>query len=800
MKVIKRNGRSVNFNPSKITARIRNRAEGLKVNADEMAIKVISQMADGITTTQLDTLCIEIAASKVPMHPDYSTLAARLFVTQLRKSTPDSFLECVLQTQSLTEVLSKEFVMFVTTNAKELNKLIEQDRDFNHTIFGLRTLEKSYLLRDNNQEVIERPQYMWLRVAIEVGGFNMNDIIGTYNMMSQGYYTHATPTLFNSGTKLSQLSSCFLIGNKGDSIDGLFDTMKDIAHISKLAGGIGLHIHNVRAKGSPIKGTNGKSDGVVPMMKTYNEIARWINQGGKRKGSFAIYFEPWHADVYELIELKKNHGKEEMRARDLFYAVWMNDLFMERVQNDENWSLFCPNILLKSGVILQELVGEGFKTSYEYAEAKGLATKVVRARDLWEKILVSQLETGVPYIGYKDRVNKSSNQKNIGVIQSSNLCIEINEYSDDKEQAVCNLASIALSKFVVFKSKENTPMFDYVEFRNVIHQAIRNLDNVINANYYPTKETEVSNMKHRPIGLGVQGLADVFAMMKMPFDSPEARQLNKDIFEHLYFYALEESNRLAIERDAYSTFEGSPASMRILQFDMYDEEPDLNPKLDWKDLKERIVQGGLRNSLLLAMMPTASTSQILDNNECFEPFTSNLYTRGTLSGTYVISNKHLVKDLEELGVWDEDMKNDLMRDNGSVLNIGRIPTELKERYKTAYELSMKVIIDMSADRQRFICQAQSMNLFMEGATVKKLNSMHFYAWKKGLKTGMYYLRSKSAVDAQKVTVNKGVIADAAVVLPNLIAETPIDREDFKARIEAARNAEENDEDCNMCGS
>lgn len=800
MKVVKRNGRSVVFNPSKITTRLRNRANDLKVDADSMAIKVISQMADGITTTELDTLCIEIAASMVPVHPDYSTFAARLFVTQLRKSTPESFSEAMEKIQNETEVLSPEFVAFVKQNKKALDKMIVQDRDFNHTIFGLRTLEKSYLLKGANENVIERPQYMWMRTAIEVGGFNLPDVMGSYTGMSRGYFTHATPTLFNSGTKLSQLSSCFLLANKGDSIDGLFDTMKDVAHISKLAGGIGLHVHNVRAKGSPIKGTNGKSDGMVPMMKTYNEIARWINQGGKRKGSFAMYFEPWHADVYEMIELKKNHGKEEMRARDLFYAVWMNDEFMERVKADEDWHLFCPNILKQHGIILQELVGEDFEEGYRRAVEKGLAMKVVKARDLWEKMLVSQLETGVPYIGYKDRVNLSSNQKNIGTIQSSNLCIEINEYSDDKEQAVCNLASIALSKFVV-DDKVRTPYspgvykkrFDMASFRNVVQQVIRNLDNVIDANYYPTKETKTSNMKHRPIGLGVQGLADVFAMMKIPFDSPEARKLNKDIFEHMYFYALEESNRIALDKGKYDSFQGSPASEGILQFDMYDEEPDLNPKLDWDDLKKKIIWGGLRNSLLLAMMPTASTSQILDNNEAFEPFTSNLYTRGTLSGTYVISNKHLVRDLEELGLWDEDMKNELMRENGSVLNIGRIPTDIKERYKTAYEISMAKIIDMAADRQRFICQAQSMNLFMEGATIKKLNSMHFYAWGKKLKTGMYYLRSKSAVDAVKFTV-KNIKEKKEEEIQ------PVDPNDFKAMIERGRQASENDEDCEACGS
>lgn len=797
MKVIKRNGRAVNFNPSKITTRLKNRSEGLNVKSDEMAIKVISQMADGITTEELDTLCIENAASMVTEHPDYSTFAARLFVTQLRKSTPDSFSEAMGIIQFTTDVLSREFVAFVSSNKKRLNKAIMQDRDFNHDIFGLRTLEKSYLLKNANGNVIERPQYMWLRTAIEAGGFNMDDVLESYDMMSQGYFTHATPTLFNSGAKLSQLSSCFLLANKGDSLDGLFDTMKDVAKISKLAGGIGLNVHDVRAKGSLIKGTNGKSDGLVPMMKTYNEIARWINQGGKRKGSFAIYLEPWHADIFEFLELKKNHGKEEFRARDLFYAIWTNDEFMERVKNDEDWHLFCPNVLKKNDIILQELVGEDFEEAYRIAVEKGLEVRTVRARDVWEKILTSQVETGTPYIVYKDRANLASNQKNIGVIKSSNLCAEIIEYSSDKEQAVCNLASIALNKFVSSKGKGYS--FDWNKFKKIVSQVVRNLDNVIDANYYPTKETEESNMSHRPVGLGVQGLADVFAMMKMPFDSPEARALNKDIFEHMYFYALEASRQLSIERGSYWTFEGSPASQGILQFDMYDEETSLNSKLDWEGLRRDIVKDGLRNSLLIALMPTASTSQILGNNECFEPFTSNLYTRGTLSGTYVMSNKHMVRDLEQAGLWTPEIRNGLKRDNGSVMNLP-IPTDLKERYKTAFELSMKSVIDMAADRQRFICQSQSMNLFMDNPSFEKMTSMHFYGWNKGLKTGMYYLRSKAAVNAVKITVENKVSEVSVVSVVEEVKNTPIDPNDFRAMIEAGRNAEEDDEDCVMCGS
>ena len=789
MKVLKRNNRLVNFNPSKITSRLRNLSDGLKVDADKMAVKVISQMADGITTVELDTLCIEIAASMVSYHPDYSKFAARIFVTQLWKSTPNSFSEAMNKVQETTNVLADEFIAFVEQNKEELDNMVIRARDYDHDIFGLRTLEKSYLLKDQDENIIERPQYMWMRCAIETSAYDMKQIVGAYNLMSQGFYTHATPTLFNSGTRLSQLSSCFLLANKGDSIDGLFDTMKDVAKISKLAGGIGLHVHNVRAKGSHIAGTNGTADGLLPMMKTYNEVARWINQGGKRKGSFAIYYEPWHADIYTMLDLKKNTGKEEMRARDLFYAVWMNDEFMERVEANQDWHLFCPNVLKKNNIVLQNCVGDQFKAAYNEAVEKELYTEVVSARGLWEKILESQIETGTPYIGYKDRVNKSSNQQNLGVIQSSNLCIEINEYSDENEQAVCNLASVALNKFV-FEGRKGMH-FDFRLFRTVVQQVIRNLDNVIDANYYPTKETETSNMKHRPIGLGVQGLADVFAMMKMPFDSEEARALNKQIFEHMYYYALEESNRLALTRGQYSTFEGSPLSKGQFQFDLYDEETELCGELDWEDLQKKVVYGGVRNSLMIALMPTASTSQILGNNECFEPFTSNLYTRGTLSGTYIISNKHLVKDLEEIGMWTEETRNALMRDNGSVVNLP-IPSEIKQRYKTAYEMSMKAVINMAADRQRFVCQAQSMNLFMPEASIQKLTSMHFYGWKLGLKTGIYYLRTKAAVDAVKFTVQK----EEVKVEPEVQA---VDPNDFRAMIEQGKKAqEEDDEDCIMC--
>lgn len=797
MKILKRNGRSVMFNPNKITLRIRNRAEDLNVDADKLSISVISQIAENMTTRQLDELCIETCASKVPDHPDYSILAARIFVTSLRKYTPDSFSEAVRAMYLSTSLISDEFMAFVDMNEGKLNKMIDQERDFNHDIFGLKTLERSYLIRTPEKEIIERPQYMWMRTAIEVTGYNISKVKETYDLLSQGYYTHATPTLFNSGTNNSQLSSCFLIANDDDSIIGIYKTITDCAKISQWAGGIGVHVHNVRAKGSHIKGTNGTSNGLVPMLKVFNETARYVDQGGgKRKGSFAVYLEPWHADIYDFLELKKNHGKEELRARDLFYAMWIPDEFMHRVESNEDWHLFCPNELSKAGIVLQDVHGEDFEEAYRIAIEKGLTRKIVRAHDLWERIVTAQIETGNPYMAYKDAVNRASNQKNLGTIKSSNLCIEINEYSDPDEQAVCNLASIALSKMVV-DDKMRTPhpsgrfkkRFSFTSLRDTVRVAINNLDNVIDANYYPTPETENSNSKHRPVGLGVQGLADVFAMLGIAFDSEEARALNKKIFEYMYYYALEESCRLAEIKGAYSSFNGSPASQGILQFDMYDEDVELSPELDWDALKGRIKSSGLRNSLLLALMPTASTSQILGNNECFEPFNSNLSTRGTLAGTFIISNKHLVADLEEEGLWNEEMKRKLMMENGSVQNIPEVPTYLKERYKTAYEISMKVIMEMAADRQKFICQAQSMNLFVKDASIAKLSSIHMYAWKLGLKTGMYYLRTKSAVDAKKFSLE--VEKEEEV--------EPLSQEDFAKMIEAGRNAQE-DDDCLMCGS
>tara|TARA_R110002126_G_scaffold94862_5_gene223556 strand:- start:178 stop:2574 length:2397 start_codon:yes stop_codon:yes gene_type:complete len=798
MKIVKRNGREVNFNPSKILKRIKDSAEGLKVNADELGIGIIAQMMDGITSRELDNLCIEGAAMKVVSHPDYSTLAARLFVTGLRKDTADSFSQAVDVLKTTTKQLGEEFVLYVENNKHALDSIIVNDRDFNHDIFGLKTLEKSYLLRgemvgEKEGKIIERPQYMWLRTAIEVSGFTLDysKLSKTYDALSQGYYTHATPTLFNSGTKLSQLSSCFLLSTKGDDIDGLFDTAKDCARISKLAGGIGLHTHNVRAKGSLIEGTNGKADGLLPMYKTFNEIARWINQGGKRKGSFAMYLEPWHRDIFDFLEMKKNHGKEEMRARDLFYALWTNDLFMERVISGGKWTLFCPNEILRhNGVRLQDLIGEDFKDAYLDLEESGIG-KTVAANEVWEKILVSQMEVGTPYLVYKDKANVASNQKNLGVIKSSNLCAEIIEYSSEDEQAVCNLASIALNKFVDPTVKFG---YDFKKLGQVVELAIENLDNVIDANYYPTDETKNSNSKHRPVGLGVQGLADTYALMKLPFDSQGASMINKMIFEQMYYSAVKRSMELSIEKGSYSTFKGSPASQGILQFDMYKNKTEFSLlDFDWKALKEDVVNNGLRNSLLLALMPTASTSQILGNNECFEPFTSNMYTRRTLAGEYIVVNKHLVRDLEEVNLWVPEIIQGLKANNGSIQNINEIPGYIKDLYKTSFEISQKVLINQASDRQRFICQSQSMNLFVADPNLGNLSSMHAYGWKKELKTGIYYLRGKAAANAKKFTVEtetKKVEVEEKSI--------SIEEQEYKEMLEAARNADE--DDCLMCGS
>ena len=799
MKVIKSNGRESQFNPSKITKRIKDQSKGLKVDADELAVKIISQMADRITSRQLDDLCIEGAAMKVVSHSDYSTLASRIFVTSLRKRTPETFSEAVSILKGESSQLSEEYTLYVETNKSVLNDIIRQDRDFNHDIFGLKTLERAYLLKNEKNEVIERPQYMWMRTAIEVTGYTLNfdKVMQTYNALSQGYYTHATPTLFNSGTKLSQLSSCFLLATKGDDIDGLFDTLKDCARISKLAGGIGLHVHNVRAKDSLIKGTNGKADGILPMLKTFNETARWINQGGKRKGSFAMYLEPWHADIFDFLEMKKNHGKEEFRARDLFYALWVNDLYMKRVEQDGEWTLFCPNEVLQyDGTELQDLVGEEFEAKYNELVEAGIGRKTIKARELWERILVAQMETGTPYMVYKDKSNSASNQKNLGTIKSSNLCAEIIEYSDPEETAVCNLASIALNKFVSPSSKYG---YDFEKLGQVVSVAISNLDNVIDSNYYPTKGTRNSNFKHRPVGLGVQGLADVYAMMNLPFDSQGAAMINKMIFEQIYYSSIKTSMELAKERGAYKTFEGSPASNGILQFDMYKTKTEFSSlNLDWDRLKVDVQENGLRNSLLTALMPTASTSQILGNNECFEPFTSNIYTRRTLAGEYIVINKHLVKALEEINLWTPEIINQLKADNGSVQNLP-IPGMIKDVFKTSFEISQKVLINQAADRQRFVCQSQSMNLFVGTPTLGSLSSMHLYGWKRELKTGIYYLRSKPAVNAKKVTVDN-LKTNTKQQAPHAVTkQLTKEEQEYRDFIERAKNTGP-DEDCEACGA
>jgi len=753
MKVLKRSGKLEDVSFDKITARIKKMCYELDpnfVDSIEISKKVIQGLYDGVKTTDLDNLAAETAASMATKHPDFASLAARIAISNLHKNTKKSFsktMEALYnyidpKTDEKAGLISDEMIAIVRKNGDKINSAIIYDRDYNFDYFGFKTLERSYLLRMNG-EVVERPQHMLMRAAVGIHGEDLEAAFVTYNYMSEKWFIHATPTLFNAGTPKPQLSSCFLLSMTDDSISGIFETLTRCAKISQSAGGIGLSIHNVRAQGSYIKGTGGTSNGVVPMLRVFNDTARYVDQGGgKRKGAFAVYLEPWHADIFDFLDLKKNHGKEEMRARDLFYAMWISDLFMERVKADGEWSLFCPN----EAKGLCETYGEEFKELYRSYEAKGLARKTVKAQDLWFAILESQIETGTPYILYKDACNEKSNQKNLGTIKSSNLCTEIIEYTSPDEVAVCNLASIALSKFVVDET------FDFEKLYEVSRVVTRNLNKVIDINYYPVKEAENSNMRHRPIGIGVQGLADAFIQMRFPFDSAEAKQLNKDIFETIYFAACTESAALAEVDGPYQSFKGSPASEGILQFDMWDVAP--SDRWDWDSLRKKIVATGLRNSLLLAPMPTASTSQILGNNECFEPYTANIYTRRTLSGEYVIMNKHLLKDLNKLGLWNEDMKEQLMAANGSIQDIPEISDELKKLYKTVWEISQKVIIDMAADRGAFICQSQSLNLFVENPNFGKLSSMHFYGWQKGLKTGMYYLRSKAAVDPIKFTLSQ----------------------------------------------
>ncbi|MCB9344353.1 MAG: ribonucleoside-diphosphate reductase subunit alpha [Lewinellaceae bacterium] len=753
MKVIKRSGRKEDVSFDKITARLRKLTYNLDtnyVNLIEVSKKVIMGLYDDVTTIELDNLAAETAATMATIHPDYALLAARIAVSNLHKETEKSFAKVVNSLYNYVDpktgeragLISDEMQKIVQKNKYKLDSAIIFDRDFDFDFFGFKTLERSYLLRMNGN-VVERPQHMYMRVAVGIHGEDIDAAIETYNLMSERWFIHATPTLFNAGTPKPQLSSCFLLSMTEDSIAGIFETLSRCALISQSAGGIGLSIHNIRATGSYIKGTGGTSNGIIPMLRVFNDAARYVDQGGgKRKGAFAVYLEPWHADIFEFLELKKNHGKEEMRARDLFYALWICDLFMERVKDDAEWSLFDPN----EAPNLYDVYGKEFETLYTQYEQEGKARKTVKARDLWTAVLESQIETGTPYILYKDAANKKSNQQNLGTIRSSNLCTEIIEYTSKDEVAVCNLASIALPKFV-----ENGT-FDFERLVDITRVITRNLNKVIDINYYPIPEARNSNMRHRPIGLGVQGLADTFILMGMAFDSPEAKQLNKDIFETIYYAAVTESCALAQEHGPYETFKGSPISKGLFQFDLWNVTP--SGRWDWKLLREEVKKHGVRNSLLLAPMPTASTSQILGNNECFEPYTSNLYTRRTLAGEHIVVNKHLMRDLVKLGLWTEEMREAIMAANGSVQGIEDIPKQVRDIYKTAYEISQKVIIDMSADRGAYICQSQSLNVFMEAPTFAKLSSMHFYAWQKGLKTGMYYLRSKAATDPIKFTLSK----------------------------------------------
>jgi len=809
MRVTKRDGELQEVAFDKILERVKKLGQeaGIHINFSSLVMKVIDQLYDKIPTAKIDELAAEQCASLSTNHPDYATLSARIIISNHQKNTDNLFSNVMKRLYEFTDskgqnksLVSQKLWDFTEHYSEQLNQMIDDERDYLIDYFGFKTLERAYLFRVNNT-IVERPQHMWMRVAIGIHGDLNNEnqeetlrlVKETYDLMSQKFFTHATPTLFNAGTPRPQMSSCYLIAMEDDSIDGIFNTLKDCAHISKWAGGIGLHIHNIRAKGSHIQGTNGTSNGLVPMLRVFNNTARYVDQGGnKRNGSFAIYLEPWHADVEDFLELKKNHGDEELKARDLFYALWICDLFMERVKDNSKWSLLCPHECPG----LSDVYGDKFKELYEKYEKDGKVRKTVNARDLWFKILDSQMETGTPYILYKDAANSKSNQQNLGTIKSSNLCCEIIEYSDEDETAVCNLASIALPPFVNEKTKE----FDYAKLHEVTKVVTNNLNRVIDINFYPTEKTKNSNLRHRPIGIGIQGLADAFILMDIPFHSEAAKVVNKLIFETIYHGALEKSNEISIERTkfyqytfnnhnntqfaftkdevtklsielrgAYSSFEGSPASKGILQFDMWNATP--SERYDWTSLKESIIKYGLRNSLLVAPMPTASTSQILGFNECFEPFTSNLYSRRTLAGEFVVVNKYLMKELIQLGQWNEQIKNNIIANKGSVQQLTTLSEHIREKYKIVWEMPMKHLIDMAADRGAFICQSQSLNLWMEDPTYNSLTSMHFYSWKKGLKTGIYYLRRKAKHQAQQFTIEPD-----------------------------AKESEEKDEICEMCSA
>jgi len=791
--VIKRDGTRQDVHFDKITSRLRKLSWELEGSDSTLvAQKVCGGVYAGVTTKELDNLAAETAAHMVTTHPDYGLLAARISVSNIHKSTKKNFSDVVEdlynyinpRTKKRGPLIGEDTYKIIMDNKDRLNSAVVYDRDFNYDFFGIKTLERAYLLKING-EIAERPQHMLMRVSIGIHGKDIDGAIETYNHMSQKIFTHASPTMFNAGTPRPQLSSCFLITMNSDSIEGIYDTLKQCAMISKNAGGIGISIHKVRSTGSYIRGTNGTSNGLVPMLRVYNNTARYVDQGGgKRKGSFAMYLEPWHADVFEFLELRKNHGAEEDRARDLFYALWIPDLFMQRVKTNGDWSLMCPNECPG----LADVWGDEFVKLYEEYEKEGKFRKQIKARALFTKVLQSQMETGTPYMLYKDACNRKSNQKNLGTIRSSNLCCEIIEYSAPDEVAVCNLASIALPKFV--NIAEGTYNFD--ELYRVTKVVTRNLNKVIDVNYYPVPAARKSNMRHRPIGIGVQGLADTFIMLRMPFVSEKARELNRQIFETIYYASLEASCELAEKQGHYETFPGSPASEGILQFDMWKSEGhkvELSKKWDWDGLKERIKQHGLTNSLLCAPMPTASTSQILGNNECFEPYTSNVYIRRTLAGEFVVINQHLLRDLIKLGLWNDLLKNKLIAANGSVQNIDEIPADIKEIYKTVWEIKQRHLIDMARDRGAFIDQSQSFNVHMVNASAGKLSSMHFYAWEQGLKTGMYYLRSQAAVDAIKFTVDKEKLEKEAERMANA---------NLQSLSKSASKREE--EECLNCGA
>ncbi len=797
MLVLKRDGRRESVKFDKITARIERLCYGLDLNFINpiiVAQRVIDGLYDGVTTEELDHLAAETAASFTTKHPDYAILAARIAVSNLHKKTSKSFSNTMKRLYTYIDpktgenapLLSKETYEFIRNHAAQLDSTIIYDRDYGYDYFGFKTLEKSYLLKLDNK-IAERPQHMLMRVACGIHSDDIEAAVETYHLLSEKWFTHATPTLFNAGTPKPQLSSCFLLTMKEDSISGIYETLQQCAKISQSAGGIGLSIHNIRATGSYIKGTNGTSNGIIPMLRVFNDTARYVDQGGgKRKGAFAIYLEAWHADIFEFLDLKKNHGKEEMRARDLFYALWVNDLFMKRVEDNGDWSLFCPH----EAPGLADTYGKDFENLFEKYEREGKARKTIKAQELWFAILEAQVETGNPYMLYKDHCNRKSNQKNLGTIKSSNLCTEILEFTSPDEVAVCNLASLALPKFVI------NGVFDHQKLYDVTYVATKNLNKIIDINYYPVEEARRSNFRHRPIGLGVQGLADAFIMMRMPFDSPEAAGMNKDIFETIYYAAMTASMDLAKKLGPYETFKGSPVSKGIFQFDMWGVTPE-SGRYNWEALKKEVKKHGVRNSLLVAPMPTASTSQILGNNECFEPYTSNIYSRRVLSGEFAIVNKHLLKDLIKLGLWNDKMKQRLIEQNGSVQNINEIPQNIKDLYKTVWELKQKTLIDMAADRGAYICQSQSLNVFVDQPNFGKLTSMHFYAWKKGLKTGMYYLRSKAAADAIKFTVDKEQATDGTV--GNAAAATAA-AADAQQKISDMACSLDNPENCEACGS